>query len=255
MSDQARRARMLEHLAPYIERARSFSGWGFSGIRIKHLGPEPPWDYEAFVRAHAASARSMIDLGTGGGEFYSTIVGGFVGRAVATEEYHVNAPIARDRLAPLGVHVVRASADHAMPFADASFDLVIDRHEALNPMDVARTLRPGGTAITQQVTTGNWQEVHRWFPRRPDFGDHYARYQQGFRAAGLEVEAQEHEWKVAYESIGDFVYMLLVAPWEVPDFDPVAEIEEVIAMEDGLRTPDGIVVTFARYLIIARKPA
>jgi hypothetical protein len=48
--------------------------------------------------------------------------------------------------------------------------------------------------------------------------------------------------------------MLLVAPWEIPGFDPLAEIEAIIAMEDGLRTPDGVVMTFARYLLIARRP-
>jgi SAM-dependent methyltransferase len=246
---------MINQLRPWIEKARNFSGWSFPDIRVDYLEPGPPWDYQALVREHAARASSMVDLGTGGGEFYSTIADGFAGRAVATEEYHVNAPVARGRLEPLGAHVVHASADRGLPFAGASFDLVIDRHEALDPNDVARIVRPGGTVITQQVCEPNWQEAEHYFGRDSGIPEHYGPYQQGFRDAGLQVEAQKHVWKVAYPTMGEIVFMLLIAPWEIPGFDPLAEIEQIIAMEDGLRAPEGIVMTFARYLIIARKPA
>jgi hypothetical protein len=59
---------------------------------------------------------------------------------------------------------------------------------------------------------------------------------------------------MAYETLGDVVFMMLVTPWEVEDFDPVAEIDDVLAMEDALRTPDGIVFTEGRYLIDAERP-
>jgi SAM-dependent methyltransferase len=246
---------MLAHLAPWIEKARTFTGWSFPDLSVKYLESGPPWDYEAIVRDHASRATSMIDLGTGGGEFYATVIESFAGRAVATEEWHVNAPIAHRRLAPVRGHVVRASADHALPFITASFDLVIDRHEAMNPSEVARIVRPGGAVITQQVAKPNWQEVHRYFGRSGDFPDHQTLYPQELRDAGFDVEPLRHrQWRVAYPTIGQLVFMLLIAPWEVPGFDPIAEIDDIIAMEDGLRTDDGIVVTFARYLIIARKP-
>ena len=241
MSDKFRRAAMINDLRPWIDKARTFTGWSFPDLRVDDIEPGPPWDYEAIVREHAARATSMIDLGTGGGEFYSTVVEGFAGRAVATEEYHVNAPIARNRLAPLAGHLVRASADHGLPFADAAFDLVIDRHEALQPADVARIVRPGGTVITQQVADENWREARYYFGRGGEFPDHYTLYKQGFRDAGLAVETQYHVWKVAYPTIGQFVFMLLIAPWEIPGLDPLAELEEIIAMEDGLRAPEGIV--------------
>jgi SAM-dependent methyltransferase len=255
MSDPARAARLLEHLRPYRERARVFAGWSFPDIRMKHLGPQPPWDYEALVRAYAAHATAILDLGTGGAEFFERVTRGVSARIVATEAWRVNAPLARARLAPSGGRVVRASAESGLPFRAAAFDLIVARHEALDPADVARILRPGGLVVTQQVGSENWSELARHFPRRADFGDHLASYRDAFRTAGLEVEVRSHEWKVAYETLGDFVFMLLVAPWEIPDFDPVRDVDALLALDDDLRRPHGIEVTFSRYLIVARKPS
>ena len=54
-----------------------------------------------------------------------------------------NVPVAAARLAPMGVQVVHASGLR-LPLADGSIDLVLNRHEELDPPDVARALRPGG---------------------------------------------------------------------------------------------------------------
>jgi SAM-dependent methyltransferase len=162
----------------------------------------------------------------------------------------VNAPIARDRLAPLGGQVVRAN-NLRLPFRDASFDLVLNRHEELDPPDVVRVLRPGGAVITQQVARENWQEINQFFPRRTRWPDHFNDYQRGFRDAGMRVEGRVHAWRTAYAALGEVAFVLLVAPWEVPGFDPVAEIGALLALEDELRTPDGIVLTESRDLIIA----
>ena len=48
--------------------------------------------------------------------------------------------------------------------------------------------------------------------------------------------------------------MLLISPWTVPDFDAAADIDALLALEDAQRTPDGIVLTEPRYLIVAHKP-
>jgi SAM-dependent methyltransferase len=271
-SDEARRRRTIAELEPYIDRARSFSGWTFTDVIVRHLEERIPWDYEAMARDHALRARTVVDLGTGGGERFANIIAGRAlaqppqavdvaqpppaVSAVATEEWHVNAPVARDRLRPLGVDVVRARVDRGeMPFADSAFDLVLDRHEALDPAEVARVLRPGGRVITQQVGHDSWREIGRFFPMAEFGGDHFSGYQAGFRAAGLIVEeARWHEERVAFEALGGIVYMLMVAPWFVPDFDPVRQVDALIALEDALRTPDGIVLTETHYLLRARKP-
>jgi len=248
-----RRARTIAELQPYIERARRFSGWTFDMVRQTPLGPDYPWDYEAIAREHARPGGWLLDIGTGGGEVLSRIVAGLDVRAVATEEWHGNAPVAQRRLAPLGVAVLAARST-SLPFREGSCDLVLSRHEEFDPEALARLLRPGGAIVTQQVGPSYWEEQRQFFPRRTEWGDHFAQYTHAFAAAGLRVRAQRHERKMAYETLGDVVFMMLVTPWELPDFDPIAEIDQLLAMEDALRTEDGIVFTEPRYLIVAERP-
>ena len=255
MSDADRQAHALAALLPYIERARNFSGWSHDELAVRHLDPGPAWDYEALARDAAATAARVLDLGTGGGEVLSRIMAGTGARCVATEEWAVNAAVARDRLGRLGVDVVRCDSLR-LPLRDASFDLVLDRHEALDPAEVARVLCAGGHVITQQVGPDSWPELRTFFPRKTDFGDHFNAYQRGFVAAGLVVDdARWHEERVAFGALGDIVYMLVVAPWEVPDFDPVGEIGALLALEDALRTDQGLILTESRYIIRAHRPA
>jgi len=248
-----RRARALRNLEPHIRRARSFSGWSFDDVDARPLEPGPPWSYEALARDAARQARSVLDLGTGGGEVLERVLSGSTASVVATEAWEVNAPVARRRLAPLGVRVVRCSSLQ-LPFRDASFDLVLDRHEELNPSEVARVLAPGGRLVTQQCGHDDWAELWRIFPERTEFGDHYQAYQSGLRAAGLSVTATKHYRRVAYRTLGDLTYMLLLASWWLPEFDPARDVDRLLAVEDALGTPAGIVVTESRYLLIADKP-
>ena len=255
MNVDDRRSRTLAELQPFIERATSFSGWTSSDVNITHPGAPVPWDYEAIARDHARRAHSVLDLGTGGGEVLARIIGGINARIVAIEEWHVNAPVAAARLRPFGASVLHADSLR-LPLRDATFDLILDRHEALDPAEAARVLAPGGTIITQQCGPDDWPELRRFFPRKTHFADHYVAYQRGFAGAGLTIdEARWHESPAAFGSLGDLVYMLLIAPWCVPDFDPAADIDALLALEDALRTPEGIALTEQRYLITAHKPA
>ena len=253
-TDEGRRRRALDQIRPYIERARRFSGWDFNSLSVRPLEPEPLWDYEAVARDHAGRTERVLDMGTGGGEVLSRIAAGCSARFLATEHWAVNAPIARDLLVPLGIDVVRCNSLR-LPFRDASFDLVLNRHEELDPADVVRLLRPGGRFVTQQVSRKQQEELRRFFPRKTDWGDHYGAYRRAFEAAGLTVHAQEHDWKVAYPTLGDLVFQMLVTPWEVPDFDPEREIDTLLAVEDTYATEEGIVLTEHRYLIVAEKLA
>ena len=254
----------LERLRPFAERARTFSGWAFPEMQVRPLGPGPAWDYESLVRDLARGANSALDLGTGGGEFIASVRDSLPPRVVATEEWRVNAPIAYERLRPLAADLVWCRSLH-LPFVDASFELVIDRHEELSPREVARVLSPGGRVITQQVGPENWRELRRYFPsatagiresRVADFGDIRGRYASGFEAAGLRVTRnEEHDYRVAYGELGELVFMLLVTPWTIPDFDVERDLDALLALEADCRTDDGLAMTWSRFLLVAEKRA
>jgi SAM-dependent methyltransferase len=247
-----------------MERARLFTGWEFPGMNVPRLlEPGPPWDYAALVRHYAGGAGAALDLGTGGGEFVASIRDDLPQCVVATEEWHVNAPIAYRRLRPLGADLVWCRSLH-LPFQGETFDLVFDRHEELEPSEVARVLRPGGRVVTQQIGPNNWCELRDYFPaatagnrsRMTDFGDIRSEYARGFESAGLRVvRSVQHDYKVAYQDLGDFVFMLLITPWTIPDFDLECDLEALLTLEADCSTDDGLVLTWSRFLLVAEKLA
>jgi SAM-dependent methyltransferase len=139
--------------------AAPFEGWDFSWLDGRKTDFALPWDYSATVRTRMQGIDAMLDMGTGGGEILASLAP-FPGRVCATESYPQNVAIARERLEPLGVDLRDTSNDPDnlnMPFDDAAFDLVINRHESYVPAEVSRILKPGGRFITQQC--GGYAEV------------------------------------------------------------------------------------------------
>lgn len=249
-----RRDDAIKLLRPFVEKARDFSGWSFHDLDVRDLDPTEPWDYVAVAREFAASAGGVIDFGTGGGEMYSKIVAGIDAHFVASEEWDVNAAVAQRRLQPLAVDVVRGQSERPA-FRDATFGLALSRHEAIEPKEVARILRPGGVFVTQQVAKEHWQEIREFFPRKTVWPDHFVEYRRDLEAAGCDiVRTGYHTWRRAYATIGEIAFMLMVAVWEIPGFDPVAEIDSLLALADRRGDERGIVLTNALYLIVARKP-
>ena len=248
------RQERLRELRPYVERAQRLEGWTFAHVP-QPLGAPPPWDYERRARELAARAGALLDMGTGGGEVLSRVLAGHTGRAVATEEWVRNAPVAAQKLRPLRVGVVRADS-YKLPFSVDAFDLVLNRHEALIPAETARVLAPGGTVLTQQIHPDWFSELRTAFPRMTRFEPHHETYPRGFAAAGLEVvDHQVHEQLMAFQHLGEIVYTLVAAPWTVPNFDLDADLDALLEVEQTLRRREGLVLTDRRYILEARKPA
>ena len=93
------------------EERTPFAGWDFSHIDGRAIEDPLPWSYLDIVRSRLMGARSLLDLGTGGGEVLSRLQDAFPPRVVAAEAYEPNVGVARGRLAPLGVDVVTYEAD------------------------------------------------------------------------------------------------------------------------------------------------
>src|SRR5579859_747197 len=94
------------------EAAYPFEGWNFSHITKTDRMAEAPlsWSYASKLLIRLRKAQSLLDMGTGGGEFLSSLQP-LPPLTCATEGYAPNVPVARQRLAPLGVQVYEVGED------------------------------------------------------------------------------------------------------------------------------------------------
>ncbi|HET6452880.1 MAG TPA: class I SAM-dependent methyltransferase [Armatimonadota bacterium] len=237
-----------------------FSGWDFSYIHGRKESGEWPWSYGDIVRSAMLGIGSLLDMGTGGGEVFSGFAP-FPPHTIATEGYPPNVPIARARLEPLGVSIVPVvdDLDVPLPFSDGEFDLVINRQEWFNPIEVARILTPGGRFITQQIGVGNESEIVEGLkgkPTEPDSDPWCLDYVvRQLLDAGLEVEdAREASTKSIYSDIGAIVYQVRACPWWVEDFTAEKYRDRLLAMHKHIEKHGGFESTETRLLVVARKP-
>jgi hypothetical protein len=96
---------------------QDFSGWDFAWLRDRWFEEDPPWAYESIVVGEIKRVSSLLDMGTGGGEFLASLAP-LPNHTVATESYAPNISVARGRLEPLGVSVVAFADDSALPLED-----------------------------------------------------------------------------------------------------------------------------------------
>ena len=232
-------------------------GWDFSHIdgRCVDIG-DLPWSYEEIVQAHRRDEYKMLDIDTGGGEVLLTF-GHPHENTYATEGYAPNVQLCRELFAPLGVHFEEMSDYSHMPFADDTFDLIINRHGSYDPAELYRTLKPGGLFITQQVGDDNDRElVDLLLPNtpRPFPGCNLTKQSRLFREAGFTIlRGDEHFRPMRFYDTGALVWFARIIPWEFPDFsvetcfDRLLEVQHLIEQQ-------GYAECFThRYLLIAQK--
>ena len=149
----------IEALSEREEAAAYIHGWDFSRVHGRYEGENDlPWDYEAIVRQVLEKDARLLDCDTGGGEFLLSLRHPYA-NAAATEGYPPNAALCRERLLPLGI-VFRECADPSkIPFADGSFDLIINRPGDFNAAEL-RWLPKKAVCLSRSrwavTTTGTW---------------------------------------------------------------------------------------------------
>jgi SAM-dependent methyltransferase len=231
-----------------------FIGWDFSYIAGRQRSGELPWDYHQSVRQAISSAQRLLDIGTGGGEFLTTLQP-LPRHTYATEAYPYNVSIARKRLEPLGVEVVAVGSDDQMPFDDSFFDLIIDRHEKFIALEVARLLQPGGRFITQQVGERDLLTLNECL--KADLKPRPSRYQKALAylaQAGLEVVMQREAFtEMVFYDVGAIVYLLKAIPWQVPDFTIEKYYDRLVTIHNHIQTTGQFIASKHRYYIEARK--
>ncbi len=233
-------------------------GWDPSPVRDRWREPGPPWSYRRMARARLRRVASAVDLGTGGGELLASFAP-FPPRMFATEGYPPNVPVARRRLRPLGVEVLAVRDPLAIPRPDASLDLVLDRHEAFDPREVHRVLRPGGTFLTQQVGGRNYAELRRIFGVDPAPATNRLANARALASevaeAGLRVLAtREARYAARFLDLAALVWFLRFAPWEVPGFSVDRDRTALRRAQRTIDRTGALPVTAHRILVVARRP-
>ena len=163
------------------------------------------------------------------------------------------------RLRPLGVQVVAAADSPPLPFADASFDLVVSRHPVVVLWgEIARVLRPGGAYLSQQIGPGTNRELTEFMmgPQPVNESRSPANARAGAEAAGLEVvDLQECALRVEFFDIGAVVHFLRKVPWTVPGFTPAAYWAELRRLHEQIEGDGSFRSTARRHLVEVRAPS
>ena len=231
------------------------SGWDFSRFGNRLGGDAPPWSYVDLAREALHRATAVLDLGTGGGEVLLSLADDLPEDTVATEGWQPNIPTAREALTPHGIDVVvyDAEAEPQLPFPDARFDLVLDRHEAYDAAEVARALRPRGVFLTQQVDGRDLADLNDLLGGGPTAYPHVTleQFRTDAEAAGLQVDLAE-DWtgELRIADVDTLVGYLAMAPWTVQGFTVASRAETLLRLHrDGL--PPAL--TQRRFIIRAQK--
>ena len=236
-----------------------FQSWDFSRLGDRLVLVPPPWSFEDLVSEQAHGCESMLDMGTGGGEFLGSLRH-HPGRTVATESWPANVPLAAARLGPVGIAVVQdegavdnvdqllGSPRGRLAFRDEAFDLVVNRHEAFVAAEVRRVLRSGGVFVTQQANSGS-RQFHELLGLDPapieEF--HIDLAVEQLEATGFHIDrAQVGTATTTFADIGALAWYLTNVPWAVPGF-PVDRFHDTLVELGG----QPISVSSDRFLIRA----
>lgn len=241
------------------------AGWDFSWFQGRATEERPPWGYARLLGERMAALAGVpgaaaLDLQTGGGEVLASVPAA-PPALVATESWPPNIEVARRNLAALGGRVVEVpDCDAGLPFAGATFDLVVSRHPVCVRWDeVARVLKPGGTYFSQDVGDGSVRELTEFLmgPQPPQDGPTRDPKWSVIdaEAAGLTmVDLREFSGRMEFRDIAAVIHFLRKVIWIVPDFSVETYRDRLRALHERIEASGPFVATSVRFLFEARKP-
>jgi SAM-dependent methyltransferase len=236
-------------------------GWDFSWFEGRASEERPSWGYTAMLVGRIGADDAVLDIQTGGGEVFAEVLtrATAVPQALAaTESWRPNVEIATRNLAPFGVTVVDVSDDAPLPFAADRFDLIVSRHPTVTVWEeISRTLKPGGTYLSQQIGAGSNRELTDFMMGAQPVSDWHSpdRARAQAERAGLDVvHLRPETLRVAFGDIGAVVHFLRKVVWTVPGFSVDAYCSRLRQLHKDIETHGPFVSHAERFLIEARKP-
>ncbi len=239
------------------EKIAHIHGWDFSHIHDRYEEEEDlPWDYKKIIDEKLSSDMNLLDFDTGGGEFLRSLNHPYKNTA-ATEGFPPNVELCKKELLPLGIDFKACDDASNIPFADSSFDMIINRHGDFDPKETARLLKKNGLFITEQVGAENERDlVKKVLPDVPTpFPDLTLSIQKKkFKEAGLKIIRAEEAFRpIRFYDVGAFVWFAHIIEWEFPGFSVDKCFDKLLKMQEEIDLKGVCEGTIHRYLIVAQK--
>jgi len=231
-------------------------GWDFSQVRVVEEGPGI--DYSKVVESHLERNKTLLDVGTGGGErlkAFAPKVREAIGIDIDRKMIKTAIENLR-RSRSQNINLILCDSEK-MPITGAHIDIVIDRHAPFEAREVSRVLKLGGTFVTQQVSEGDKRNFKKVFKRGQSYGEKRdtlkKRYLRELRESGIHVvKEQTVNTTEYYESMDDVIFLIVNTPI-IPNFDFEKELDKLEEIEDKFKTQKGIKTNSERFLIVGTK--
>ena len=233
----------------------NFQGWNFSYLANRWKHENLPWDYKTILKKYLRSDYSLLDMGTGGGEFLLSLNHPYEKTSV-TEGWEPNIKLCMQKLSPLGICVREVYNNAELPFENNSFDMVMNRHESYNAKEVKRILKPNGIFITQQVGGKNNAALSNrlikdFIPQCSYLDLHYASEELERNSFALLYENEYFPYLHFYD-VGAIVYLAKIIEWEFPGFSVDTCFDALCKMHEELKRKPYIESYGHRFIIVAR---
>ena len=231
-------------------------GWDFSHIDGRYMEEDDlPWDYREEILRYIKPEMRILDIDTGGGEFLLSLNHPYENTA-ATENYPPNVDLCRETLLSLGIDFRAANGKGVLPFEDASFDMVINRHGDFNPDEIHRVLKPGGFFITQQVGAENDRELVDLLCGQIDlpFPDQYLKIAMDrFSKTGFEIlDGRECFRPIRFYDVGALVWFARIIEWEFSGFSVDSCLDRLLQAQSILDESGVIEGSIHRFVLLCR---
>lgn len=233
----------------------AFTGWDFSYLRGRMVQEPLSWNYVDEAKAALARSTAVLDMGTGGGERLAALAEHFPPKVAATELYPPNIEAARQLLEPLGVNVAVPAHENDLPFSDAEFDLVLNRHDSLPASEISRVMMDGGEFVSQQVGGENLIGLNAalGFPTDGESWNLEIAVGQ-LEAAGFQIaDSKEGRFKTTFTDIGAVAYYLKAVPWQVPELGMSKHLDRLRSLHQQIQSEGPLKFSYHRFFIKAVK--